>query len=244
MKKSKPHPETKRRVLIVDDHPLLREGLEQVINQQDDLMVCGEAGDAPGGLAAIATCHPDIVIVDVSLEEGSGLELIKDIRAQQPRLPVLVLSMHHEDLFAERALQAGASGYVMKREPVGVVMTALRKVLSGQTAVSENIVNRLVGRRVRGDRSENRLPTDVLSDRELEVYQCLGEGHATREIASKLCIAVSTVESYRASIKQKLALKNATDLVSSASRFVAEESGKLISAKRGFSTKPSDGRRV
>ncbi len=242
MKKNKTPPEAKRRVLIVDDHPFLRQGLGQVINQQEDLIMCGEVGDAPGGLAASATCHPDIVIVDISLEEGSGLELIKDIRAQQPRLPVLVLSMHHEDLYAERALQAGASGYVMKREPVEVVMTALRKVLSGQTAVSENIVNRLVERRIRGGRSENRSPTDLLSDRELEIYRCLGEGHGTREIAAKLGIAVSTVESYRASIKQKLSIKNATDLVSRAARYVVENREKEISAQRIFRTNLSSGR--
>jgi len=161
----------RRRVLIVDDHPLLREGLGKVINQQEDLAVCGEAGDAPGGLAAVAKCRPDVVIADISLEEGSGLELIKDIHARYPKLPVLALSMHHEDLYADRALRAGASGYVMKREPVDTVMAALRKVLSGQTAVSENVVSRLVGRRVRGEAPAGRSPAELLSDRELEIYR-------------------------------------------------------------------------
>jgi DNA-binding NarL/FixJ family response regulator len=215
--------DARRKVLIVDDHPLLREGLGRVINQQEDLIVCGEAGDAPGGLAAVAKCRPDVAIVDISLEEGSGLELIKDIHARQPKLPVLALSMHHEDLYAERALRAGASGYVMKREPVSVVIAALRKVLRGQTAVSENVVKRLVDRRVPGQQPTGRSPTEVLSDREIEIYRCLGEGNGTREIAARLRIAVSTVESYRASIKQKLALKSATQLISRAAQFVAGE---------------------
>lgn len=213
----------KRKVLIVDDHPILREGLGRIINQQADLVVCGEADNAPNGLAAVAKCRPDVVIVDISLEEGSGLDLIKDIHARQPKLPVLALSMHHEDLYAERALHAGALGYVMKREPAGAVLAALRKVLCGQTALSENMVSRLLCQRIQGDGPVLRSPAELLSDRELEVYRCLGEGHGTREIAKKLRIAMSTVESYRAGIKQKLALKNATDLVSHAVRFVAEE---------------------
>jgi DNA-binding NarL/FixJ family response regulator len=216
--------ETRRKVLIVDDHPLVREGLGMVINQQQDLVVCGEAGNAPGGLTAVAKCHPDVVIVDISLEEGSGLDLIKDIHARQPKLPILALSMHHEDLYADRALHAGASGYVMKREPVGLVIAALRKVLAGQMAVSENVVSRLVGRRFRGALPATPSPTESLSDRELEIYRCLGEGHGTHDIAAKLRIAVSTVESYRASIKQKLNLRNATELVASAARYVATES--------------------
>jgi DNA-binding NarL/FixJ family response regulator len=215
----------KKKVLIVDDHPLLREGLGRVINQQSDMIMCGEAGDAPRGFAAVSKCSPDVVIVDISLEEGSGLELIKDLHARYPRLPMLALSMHPEDLYAERALHAGAGGYVMKREPASVIIAALRKVLTGQLAVSDSIVTRLVGRRVRGDQSVVRSPVELLSDRELEIFRSLGEGHSTREIAAKFRIAVSTVESYRASIKQKLVLKNASELVSHAAQFVAEKQG-------------------
>jgi DNA-binding NarL/FixJ family response regulator len=225
MKVSKQPSDAKKKILIVDDHQLLREGLGKIIDQQEDLVVCGEAGDAPGGLAAVAKYRPDVVIVDISMEKGSGLELIKGIRARNPKLPVLTLSMHHEDLYAERALRAGARGYVMKSDPASTVMAALRKVLSGQLAVSENILSRLVGRSVRGDGPAFRSPTDLLSDRELEIFRCLGEGRGTREIAAELRIAKSTVESYRASIKQKLNLKNATELISSAARFVAAESG-------------------
>lgn len=224
MKASIPPSELGKKVLIVDDHPLLREGLAIIINQHEGLRVCGEAGDVQGGLAAVNELHPDVVIVDISMADGNGLELVKDIHAVNPTLPVLVLSMHHENLYAERALRAGAKGYVMKHEPASAVVAALNKVLSGQLAVSENITSRLVNWSLHGIQAANRLPVDLLSDRELEIYRCLGEGYGTREIAAKLRIAVSTVESYRASIKQKLNLKNATDLISSAARFMAEES--------------------
>lgn len=225
MKATKQPGGMRKKVLLVDDHPLLREGLSRIINQQENLIVCGEAGNASGGLAAVNRLHPDIVIVDISLEEGNGLDLIKDIRAHNPKLPILALSMHHEDLYAERAIRAGAKGYVMKHEPASAVMGALQKVLNGQLAVSDNIISRLVGCRAQGEQAASGLPTDLLSDRELEIYRNLGEGHGTREVAAKLGIAASTVESYRASIKQKLNLKNATDLISSAARFVAAESG-------------------
>lgn len=211
--------------MIVDDHPVLREGLGRVINQQDDLVVCGEAGDAPGGLAAVAKCNPDVVIVDITLDEGSGLDLIKDIRAQRPGLPVLALSMHHENLYAERAIHAGARGYVMKREPVGEVLSAIRRVLDGHLAVSENIVSRLIGARNRAGGSESPSPADILSDRELEVFSLFGEGCGTRQIAAKLRVATSTIESYRAAIKVKLGLATGTELVARAARFVADESG-------------------
>lgn len=211
--------------MIVDDHPVLREGLGRVINQQDDMVVCGEAGDAPGGLAGVAKFNPDVVIVDITLDEGSGLDLIKDIRARRPDLPVLALSMHHENLYAERAIHAGARGYVMKREPVGDLLSAIRKVLDGHLAVSENIVYRLIGARNRASGVESPSPADILSDRELEVFRLFGEGCGTRQIAAKLRVATSTIESYRAAIKVKLGLASGTELVARAARFVADESG-------------------
>jgi DNA-binding NarL/FixJ family response regulator len=214
---------SKKRIIIVDDHPLLRAGLGQVINQQENLMVCGEAGDAPTGLAVIANNRPDAVIVDISLDMGSGLDLIKDIHDRHPKLPVLALSVHHENLYAERALRAGAQGYVMKREPAEAVMAALHKVLAGQVAVSENIVSRIVSGR--GNKPTAQQPTESLSDRELEVFRLFGEGSTTRQIAAKLHLSASTVESYRGAIKQKLGLSNATELVASAARFLAQESG-------------------
>ncbi|MEI6970737.1 MAG: response regulator transcription factor [bacterium] len=212
----------KKKILIVDDHPLLREGLGRIINQQADLMVCADAGSAPAGLSAVDTHRPDAVIVDISLEEGSGLELIKNIHAAHPLTPILALSMHHEDLYADRAIMAGAKGYVMKRESADTIIAAIRKVLGGQLALSDNIVSRLVSRRMSGSQQPGKSPTELLSDRELEVYRCLGEGLSTSEVARKFKIAVSTVESHRARIKEKLDIRNSTSLVSNAARFVAE----------------------
>ena len=222
--KRKPAPNSrKRNVLIVDDHPLLRDGLAKVINQQPDLAVCGEAADARAGLAAAAKLRPDVVIADLTMDEGNGLDLIKDLHLRQPGLPVLVLSMHHENLYAERAVRAGARGYVMKREPVAAVLAALRKVLAGQMALSEEIVLRMLDAPARA-RKAAASPAEVLSDRELEVFRLLGQGSGTRQIAEKLRLATSTVESYRAGIKQKLGLARATELVARAAQFVADES--------------------
>lgn len=213
----------KRKVLIVDDHPLLRDGLAKVIDQQFDLVVCGEAADARSGLAAVAKCRPDVAIVDLSLDEGSGLDLIKDLHARDSKLPILVLSMHHENLYAERAVRAGAQGYVMKREPVATVIAALRKVLDGHMALSEEIVSRLLAAPNHGGKPAADSPAVALSDRELEVFRLFGNGMGTRAIAKKLHLAVSTVESYRSGIKQKLGLASATELVARAARFVADE---------------------
>ena len=213
----------KRKVLIVDDHPLLRDGLAKVINQQPDLAVCGEAPDARTGLAAAAKLRPDVVIADLTMDEGNGLDLIKDLHLRQPGLPVLVLSMHHENLYAERAVRAGARGYVMKREPVAALLAALRKVLAGQMALSEEIVLRMLDAPARARKAAAASPTEVLSDRELEVFRLLGQGSGTRQIAEKLRLATSTVESYRAGIKQKLGLARATELVARAAQFVLDE---------------------
>ena len=213
----------KRNVLIVDDHPLLRDGLAKVINQQPDLAVCGEAADARAGLAAAAKLRPDVVMADLTMEDGNGLDLIKDLHLRQPDLPVLILSMHHENLYAERAVRAGARGYVMKREPVTVVLAALRKVLAGHMALSEEIVRRLLDVPGRGLKPAAASPADVLSDRELEVFRLLGQGSGTRQIAAKLRLATSTVESYRAGIKQKLGIARAPELVARAAQFVVNE---------------------
>ena len=223
--KNKPAPNgRKRTVLIVDDHPLLRDGLAKVINQQSDLAVCGEAADARAGLAAVAKLRPDVAIVDLTMDEGNGLDLIKDLHLRQPDLPVLVLSMHHENLYAERAVRAGARGYVMKREPVAAVLAALRKVLAGQMAFSEETVRRLLDVPTRARKAAAESPADVLSDRELEVFRLLGQGFGTRQIAQKLRLATSTVETYRAGIKQKLGLARAPELVARATQFVLDES--------------------
>ena len=213
----------KRKVLIVDDHPLLRDGLARVINQQADLAVCGEAADARDGLAAAARLRPDVVIADLTMDEGNGLDLIKDLHARDPKLPILVLSMHHENLYAERAVHAGAQGYVMKREPVGRVIAALRKVLDGHMALGDDVVRRMLSTPGRGRKNPATSPAELLSDRELEVFRLLGQGSGTRLIAKQLHLAVSTVECYRSGIKRKLGLSGATELVARAARFAADE---------------------
>lgn len=213
----------KRKVLIVDDHPLFCEGLGHVINQQPDLVMCGEAVDGPGGLAAARKLKPAVVVADLTLEEGSGLEMIQCLHAEQPKLPILALSAHHEDVYAVRAFCAGARGYVMKHEPVSHVLAALRKLLNGQMAFSENITTQVMERGVGCGATVTHSPVERLSNRELEIYRAIGSGRGTREIAARLGLAVSTVESYRSSIKQKLHLRNAAELISGAARFLAEE---------------------
>lgn len=213
----------KRNILIVDDHPLLRDGLAKVLNQQPDLAVCGEAEDFRGALAAVAATQPDAAIVDLTLAGGNGLDLIHDLHARRPALPLLVLSMHHENLYAERAVRAGARGYVMKHEPVARVVAGLRKVLAGHLALSDEIVSRLVGPAPHRKRASSGSPADRLSGRELDVFRLLGSGFGTRQIAAKLHVSPSTVDTHRAGIKLKLKLRNATELVAAATRFLAEE---------------------
>ena len=223
MKAAKGTQSARKRVLIVDDHPLVRDGLAKVINQQADLVVCGKAADARGGLAALAQRQPDVVVVDLSLDDGNGLDLIKDIHSRQPRLPILVLSMHHENLYAERTVRAGARGYVMKRDPVAKVIAALRKVLVGNMALSEEIIRRLLEGTPGRNGEKSAAPQDLLSDRELEIFRLLGEGIGTRQIAAKLHVAASTVETHRRNIKQKLKLGTATELITAAARSRADE---------------------
>lgn len=215
----------KRKIVIVDDHSVLREALVRILNLQDDLAVCAEAGTAPEGMKAVVRSEPDAVVVDISLEKGSGLDLIKDIHDRNPRLPILALSMHDENLYAERALHAGARGYIMKREPMDAFLAALRKVLDGRVAVSEAVVARMVEAGHTHEQPASADPADLLTDRELEVFRLLGEGVPTRDIAARLYIAASTVESYRASIKQKLGIRKASELIAQAARFVADHAG-------------------
>ena len=221
---NKPIKETKkRRVLIIDDHAVLREGLTLVINLQPDLLVCGEAGNVTEGLQAVATAQPDIALIDLSLMGGSGLELVKDLKAQHPGLPTLVLSLHDEALYAERALRAGARGYIMKRAPIPSLLGAMRKVLDGEIYLSETMGSTVVRQAV-GDRETTTSgdPLEQLSDRELEVFQLLGEGHGTREIAEQLGLSMKTVSCYRQNIQTKLHLKDAAALMQRAVHYAAE----------------------
>jgi DNA-binding NarL/FixJ family response regulator len=210
----------KRTVLIVDDHPIVRQGLAQLINQEKDLEVCGQAEDAHEAIQAIRQLNPDMVIVDISLKDTSGMELIKDLKIQHPDLPVLTLSMHDEAVYGERALRAGARGYVMKQEATGKVVTAIRRVLAGEVYVSEGMAAKMVSKLVGGGARTASSPADSLSDRELEVFRMIGEGFGTREMAEKLHLSIKTIETYRAHIKDKLGLQDANELLRSAIQWV------------------------
>jgi len=203
----------KTKVLIVDDHPIIRQGLAELINNEQDLIVCGQAEDAPEALVKIKESEPDMVIVDISLKETSGMELIKDIKAKYSNLPVLVLSMHDEALYAERILRAGAKGYVMKAEATEKVIVAIRKILGGQIYVSDNMAAKMVRKLVGGGPDVGVSAIERLSDRELEVFHLIGQGYGTRQIAERLHLSIKTIETYREHIKEKLNLADASELL-------------------------------
>ncbi len=203
----------RRRVFLVEDHPVTREGLAQLVNAQPDLQVCGLAGSAPEALDGILRCRPDLAVIDILLGGTSGLELIKGLRSQLPQLAVLVLSTYSESVYAERALRAGARGYAMKQAPTQEVLEAMRRVLRGEVHLSESMSSRVLSR-LRGPRSSVAMTEEEqLTDRELEVFQMLGQGLGTREIARHLHLSVSTVETHRAHIKEKLGLRSGMELV-------------------------------
>jgi DNA-binding NarL/FixJ family response regulator len=212
-KPSPPPPSHKKQIFLVEDHPVTREGFAQLINYQSDLQVCGQAGTAAKALVGVDTLKPDLVIVDISLADTNGLEFIKDLKARHPATAMLVLSTHDESLYAERALRAGAKGYVMKQAPTSEVMSAIRQVLRGELYLSEEMRTKLVHKQLHGAATVRAAETDLLSDRELEVFELLGEGQSTRRISAKLHLSVSTVETHRAHIKEKLKLTNAMELV-------------------------------
>lgn len=222
-KKPSPAPILKKRVLIVDDHPMMRAGLAQVINQQPDLAVCCEAGDARDVMQRIAASGPDLAVVDISLEGKSGLELIKDLQALHPGLPVLVMSMHDETLYAERALRAGARGYVMKRAGGEAVLQAIRQVLSGKVYLSEAMSAQILNRFADPHSAQHHSPIETLTDREFEVFKLIGEGCTTREVAARLHISTKTVDVYRQNLKGKLKLPSGTSLIQHAVRWVETE---------------------
>ena len=207
------------RVLIVDDHPIVRQGLTQLIEQVDDLEVCGEAHDAASAAEAMDSLEPDVAIVDLMLEGSSGVAMIKELKRRRPDTPLLVLSMHDEAVYAERALKAGAHGYIMKEAATSQMLTALRRVLAGEVYVSERMGARILRRMVGGSASEG---IEQLSDRELEVFQWLGRGLSVNEIAERLKVSPKTVESFRAHIKDKLDLANSAEVVQVAVRWFEE----------------------
>ncbi len=216
----------KSRILVVDDHPLFREGLRQIIERDTGLTVCGEAANTAEALEAIAQLHPDLVLVDISLGGTSGIDLIKAVKNAYDELPVLVISMHDESLYAERALRAGAMGYVMKQEPTKMVKTAIHKVLGGEMYLSERMSSSVISKFMRGDGDHPASPIEMLSDRELEVFRMLGQGKGTRQIAQDLQVTVATVNSFRNRIKEKLNLKTATEVMLHAIQWCREETSR------------------
>ena len=220
--KKNPHNPTQTKVLIVDDHPILREGLSTLINGQSDLMVCGESENGKEALAAVKALKPDLAVVDISMKGMNGIELIKRIRALDNKCHVVVLSMHEESVYAERALRAGARSYVMKQEVPGSVLQAIRRVMAGEIWVSEAMANRLISN-IAMD-TEIAPSVSLLSNRELEVFTLIGRGDGPRDIAEELSISIRTVDSHREHIKKKLNLKNIRELIHYACAWVKDES--------------------
>jgi DNA-binding NarL/FixJ family response regulator len=216
----------KKQIFIVDDHAMFREGLRQLIDREADLTVCGDAADAAEALESINKSEPDLVIVDISLSGKSGIDLIKAIKENREDLPVLVVSMHEESLYAERALRAGAMGYVMKQEPAKVVKTAIRKLLAGDMHLSERMASGVISKFIRGGDELPPSPLEKLSDRELEVFRMLGQGKGVRQIAEELGLTIPTINSFRNRIKEKLQLNSSTEVMLHAIHWSREESAK------------------
>ncbi len=214
----------KIKILIVDDHPVLRRGLAQLINLEKDLVACGEADNIQSALELMKTSKPNLVMVDLSLKNESGLELIKDIKARHPEVLMLALSMHDESFYAERVLRAGAKGYIMKQQATDQVLLAIRRILGGEVYLSDAISSKIL-RNFTGENSKKTAsPVENLSDRELQVYRLIGTGLGTRQIAEKLSRSVKTVETYREHIKLKLDLKDSSELVQSAIQWLQSNS--------------------
>jgi DNA-binding NarL/FixJ family response regulator len=212
-----------RRIFIVDDHPVTRAGISTLLSQQPSFQVCGETDSAPKAIDIIPKVNPDLAIIDISLKTTSGLELIKNLTSLVPGLKLLVLSMHDENLYAERALRAGAKGYVMKDQAFETLVTAVRRVLEGELYLSDSMKERMLHRFVSNKRDELTFTIDSLSDREMEVLVHIGNGYSTRQIASKLNLSVKTIDSYREHLKIKLRLAKGADLVRHAIQWVKSE---------------------
>ena len=209
----------KSRIFVVDDHPLVREGLTNLINGQDDLIVCGEAKNSAQAIDRIIKTQPDVALIDISLENESGLELVKQLARQFPQVALIVLSMHDEGLYAERALRAGARGYVMKHQTSTSVLASIRRVLAGEIYVSERIVNKMALRLAPSRESFARSPIERLSDRELEIFRLLGHGRTTSQIAADLNLSLKTVQAYCARAKEKFGVTSLTELLRAAIRW-------------------------
>jgi len=225
MAQAKPNPvkDNRAKVLLVDDHAVVRYGIAQLINRQTDMVVCGEEEDASKAMSAIGKLRPDLVIADISLKDSSGLELMRNIKAQFPGVAVLVVSVHDESIYAEIAFRAGALGYLMKEEALDKILTAIRRVLTGAIYVSDTLAAKMLQQQVRGQTDIHESPVKGLSDREMEVFQLIGQWKKTREIADELHLSIKTIEYYREQIKRKLNLKNAAELTQYATSWVQRE---------------------
>ena len=220
--------DNKKKILIVEDHPIFRWGLSELINQEPDMVVCGEATSASGAWKAIERLDPDLIIADITLENSDGIDLTKDINRRGKTIPVLILSMHDQFLYAERALHAGARGYIMKQEAMESVVTAIRQVLAGKIYLNDRVKDRILFNLADRPAGDSRSSIDRLTDRELEVFRMIGKGFSTREIASKLHLSIKTIGTYRERIKEKLNLKHANELVRHAVHW--EKTGEVPSA--------------
>ncbi|MDR3629785.1 MAG: response regulator transcription factor [Desulfocapsaceae bacterium] len=214
------------RILLVEDHPVFIVGLKELINQEADLKVCGEASDVPSAWKQLQAFRPDMVIVDITLKEGNGIDLVRDISKHDPSLPVLVLSMHEESLYAERALAAGARGYIMKQETSTSIIQAIRCVLGGEIYAGKNLMRAILGRFANRSETPSISPIEKLTDREVEVLEAIGQGLTTKQIAGKLHLSIKTIGTYRERIKEKLGLQNAFELIHQAVRWIEQKSEK------------------
>lgn len=217
---------TKHRLLIVDDHPIVRHGLKEVINQEDDLEVCAEAESFQGAIERINSHKPDMALIDISIKGTNGLELVKKINKTSP-LPMLVISIHDESLYAERALRAGAKGYIMKEEATEKLLIAIRCVLKGDIYLSSKMGEHMLHKYIDGKVDNSRSPLSCLTNREIEIFRLIGLGNSTKEIAKDLKLSIKTIESHRAHIKNKLKLKNALELIHHAIQWVQNEGAPL-----------------
>ncbi len=225
-----------RRVLIVDDHPIVRQGLRRIMENEEDLIVCGEAETARDARTAIKELNPDVMIADISLKQSDGIELVRDVRAHYPQLPILVLSMHDETIYAERMLSAGANGYIMKQAASDQFLVSLRRVLDGGIYVSEAVGNNMIQKFAAGGSYISSNPIDRLSNRELQILHMIGKGMSTRETAQALNLSIKTVESHRQRIKRKLNLNTGTQLVQYAVNwFTGREGSESTRLRRGTS---------
>ncbi len=210
------------RVLIVDDHELLRDGLRAIFSRERDLVVCGEAENAAQALEQIRESLPDVVVVDIVLKASDGLQLVKTIHENFPTIRTIVLSMYTEELYGERAMRAGATGYVCKEQPAGAILHGIRQAFLGRPCFSERLIHRMLSQVQSRKKSDTRSPVEILSDRELEVFRCIGQGWPTLEIAKRLNVSRSAIDTYRERLKKKLGLNNGTDLTRQATLWVAQ----------------------